>query len=104
MNRELLNLQLGYGVFSPEAKPGHSNNIVLEMEGIFQKFKWTEDVLLRHKISILDQNQSHRRSQDLSSQELTKLDTGFSIPNSVLLDSSTYIKQDALLIQILLYL
>ncbi|KAH8257236.1 hypothetical protein KR038_005996 [Drosophila bunnanda] len=99
MNRELLNLQLGYGVFSPEA-----NNIMLEMGGIFQKFKWAEDVLLKHKISILDQSHSHRRSQDLSSQELTKLDTGFSIPNSVLLDSSTYIKQDALLIQILLYL
>ncbi|KAH8305847.1 hypothetical protein KR059_012778, partial [Drosophila kikkawai] len=99
MNRELLNLQLGHGVFSPEA-----NDIMLEMGGIFQKFKWSEDVLLKHKISILDQSHSHRRSQDLSSQELTKLDTGFSIPNSVLLDSSTYIKQDALLIQILLYL
>ncbi|XP_017081126.1 uncharacterized protein LOC108114582 [Drosophila eugracilis] len=103
MNRDLLNLQLGYGIFNPQSKPGQSNNILLEMDGIFQNTKWTEDVPLKHKISILDQNQSHRRSLDLSSQALNKLDMGFSIPNSVLLGSS-YIKQNALLIQILLYL
>ncbi|XP_033158763.1 uncharacterized protein LOC117140110 isoform X2 [Drosophila mauritiana] len=103
MNRELLNLQLGYGVFNPKSKTGQSNNILLEMDGIFQNTKWTEDIQLKHKISILDQSHTHRRTQDLSSQVLNKLDMGFSIPNSVLLGSS-YIKQNALLIQILLYL
>ncbi|XP_017122197.1 uncharacterized protein LOC108142698 [Drosophila elegans] len=103
MNRELLNLQLGYGIFNPQSKPGQSNNILLEMDGIFQNAKWNEDVALKHKISILDQNHLHRRTQDLSSQALNKLDMGFSIPNSVLL-GSTFIKQNALLIQILLYL
>uniref|UniRef100_Q9VPG9 RT08523p n=1 Tax=Drosophila melanogaster TaxID=7227 RepID=Q9VPG9_DROME len=103
MNRELLNLQLGYGVFNPKSKTGQSNNILLEMDGIFQNTKWTEDIQLKHKISILDQSHTQRRTQDLSSQVLNKLDTGFSIPNSVLLGSS-YIKQNALLIQILLYL
>ncbi|XP_017059659.1 uncharacterized protein LOC108100345 [Drosophila ficusphila] len=103
MNRELLNLQLGHGVFNPHSKPGQSNNVLLEMDGIFQNAKWAEDVPLKHKISILDQNHIHRRTQDLSSQTLNKLDMGFSIPNSVLL-GSTYIKQNALLIQILLYL
>ncbi|KAH8361516.1 hypothetical protein KR084_006910 [Drosophila pseudotakahashii] len=101
MNRELLNLQLGYGIFNPASKPGQSDNVVIEMGGIFQNTKWTEDVPLKHKISILDQ--SHRMTQDLSSQALNKLDMGFSIPNSVLLGSS-YIKQNSLLIQILLYL
>ncbi|KAH8300404.1 hypothetical protein KR018_004448 [Drosophila ironensis] len=101
MNRELLNLQLGYA-FAP-SKSGQTNNIMLDMGGLFQKFKWTEDVTIKHKISILDQNHSNQKSQDLSSQELTKLGAGFSIPNSVLLNS-TYIKQNALLIQILLYL
>ncbi|EDW95185.2 uncharacterized protein Dyak_GE19672 [Drosophila yakuba] len=103
MNRELLNLQLGYGIFNPKSNPGQSNNILLEMDGIFQNTKWTEDIQLKHKISILDQSHTHRRTQDLSSQVLNKLDMGFSIPNSVLLGSS-YIKQNALLIQILLYL
>ncbi|KAH8379456.1 hypothetical protein KR009_005086, partial [Drosophila setifemur] len=103
MNRELLNLQLGYAFVPTDSKPGQSNNIMLDMGGIFQKFKWTEDVTLKHKLSLLDQNHINRKSQDLSSQELTKLGTGFSIPNSVLLNS-TFIKQDALLIQILLYL
>ncbi|XP_016997150.2 uncharacterized protein [Drosophila takahashii] len=101
MNRELLNLQLGYGIFNPSSKPGQSDNVVIEMGGIFQNTKWTEDVPLKHKISILDQ--SHRMTQDLSSQALNKLDMGFSIPNSVLL-GSPYIKQNSLLIQILLYL
>ncbi|XP_016924646.3 uncharacterized protein [Drosophila suzukii] len=101
MNRELLNLQLGYGIFNPQSKPGQSNNVLIEMGGIFQNTKWTEDLQVKHKISILDQ--SVRMTQDLSSPALSKLDMGFSIPNSVLLGSS-YIKQNALLIQILLYL
>ncbi|XP_016970031.1 uncharacterized protein LOC108037876 [Drosophila rhopaloa] len=103
MNRELLNLQLGYGIFNPESKTGQSDNILMEMDGIFQNAKWNEDVALNHKISILDQNHIHRRTQDLSSQALNKLDMGFAIPNNVLL-GSTYVKQNALLIQILLYL
>ncbi|XP_016955737.1 uncharacterized protein LOC108028420 [Drosophila biarmipes] len=101
MNRELLNLQLGYGIFNPQSKPGQSNNVLIEMGGIFQNTKWNEDVQVKHKISILDQ--SVRMTQDLSSPALSKLDMGFAIPNSVLLGSS-YIKQNALLIQILLYL
>lgn len=99
MNRDLLNLQLEYATSPSVSKSGQSNNIMLDMGGMFQEFQWTEDVKLKHKLSILDQS----KSQDLSSQELTKLGVGFSIPNSVLL-GSTYIKQNTLLIQILLYL
>ncbi|KAH8339011.1 hypothetical protein KR074_000522 [Drosophila pseudoananassae] len=103
MNRDLLNLQLEYATSPSVSKSGQSNNIMLDMGGMFQEFQWTEDVKLKHKLSILDQNLGNRNSQDLSSQELTKLGVGFSMPNSVLL-GSTYIKQNALLIQILLYL
>lgn len=103
MNRDLLNLQLEYSNSPSMSKSGQSNNIMLDMGGMFQEFQWTEDVKLKHKLSILDQSLGIRKSQDLSSQELTKLGVGFSIPNSVLL-GSTYIKQNALLIQILLYL
>jgi len=68
MNRELLNLQLGYGIFNPQSKPGQSNNVLIEMGGIFQNTKWTEDLQVKHKISILDQ--SVRMTQDLSSPAL----------------------------------
>ncbi|BFF98690.1 uncharacterized protein DMAD_06776 [Drosophila madeirensis] len=101
LNRELLNLQLGYAQLLP---PGEQKNIALDMGGIFKTMKhWTDDTPFKHKISILDQNYSHRKAKDLGSQELTKLETGFSIPNSALL-GSTYIKQNTLLIQIILYL
>ncbi|EDW39552.1 GL11880 [Drosophila persimilis] len=100
LNRELLNLQLGYA----HVLPGDQKNIVLDMGGIFKTMKhWTDDTPFKHKISILDQNYSHRKAKDLGSQELTKLETGFSIPHSALL-GSTYIKQNSLLIQIILYL
>ncbi|XP_022215474.2 uncharacterized protein LOC111069639 [Drosophila obscura] len=101
LNRELLNLQLGYAQVPP---PGGQKNIALDMGGMFKTMKhWTDDTPFKHKISILDQNYSHRKAKDLGSQELTKLETGFSIPNSALL-GSTYIKQNTLLIQIILYL
>ncbi|XP_068143336.1 uncharacterized protein [Drosophila tropicalis] len=107
LNREMLNLQLGYAFSTPEQGVSHhNNNIMLDMGlgGFFKQLKWTDQATLKHKISILDQYQSHQhRSQDLSSQELTKLDMGFSIPHSALL-GSTYIKNNSLLIQILLYL
>ncbi|EDW72854.1 uncharacterized protein Dwil_GK16957 [Drosophila willistoni] len=110
LNREMMNLQLGYAFSTPEQGVGHhnnnNNNIMLDMGlgGFFKQLKWTDQATLKHKISILDQYQSHQhRSQDLSSQELTKLDMGFSIPHSALL-GSTYIKSNSLLIQILLYL
>ncbi|XP_017137798.1 uncharacterized protein LOC108152751 [Drosophila miranda] len=100
LNRELLNLQLGYA----HVLPGDQKNIVLDMGGIFKTMKhWTDGTPFKHKISILDQNYSHRKAKDLGSQELTKLETGFSIPHSALL-GSTYIKQNSLLIQIILYL
>ncbi|XP_060656683.1 uncharacterized protein LOC132791672 [Drosophila nasuta] len=99
LHRDMINLQL------TQAYPSKSkeNNIILDMGGQLKHLKWAEHETLKHKISLLDQSQTHRRTQDLSSQELTKLDMGFSIPNSALLGSN-YVRHNSLLIQVILYL
>ncbi|XP_032591250.1 uncharacterized protein LOC6557768 [Drosophila grimshawi] len=103
MHREMINLQLALAYPSHDHASGKENNIMLDMGGQWKQLKWTEHVAFKHKISLLNQNPSHRRTQDLSSQELTKLDMGFSIPNSAIVGSN-YVRHNSLLIQIILYL
>ncbi|KAM8708040.1 hypothetical protein ACLKA7_015071 [Drosophila subpalustris] len=103
LHREMINLQLTLAYPSHDLGKGNENNIILDMGGQFKHLKWAEHETFKHKIALLDQSQSHRRTQDLSSQELTKLDMGFSIPNSALIGSN-YVRHNSLLIQVILYL
>ncbi|XP_064545508.1 uncharacterized protein LOC135433396 [Drosophila montana] len=103
LHRDMINLQLALAYPAHDPGKGKENNIMLDMGGQWKQLKWTDRVAFKHKIALLDQNQSHRRTQDLSSQELTKLDMGFSIPNSAILGSN-YVRHNSLLIQIILYL
>lgn len=103
LHRDMINLQLALAYPAHDPGQGKENNIMLDMGGQWKQLKWADRVAFKHKISLLDQNQSHRRTQDLSSQELTKLDMGFSIPNSAILGSN-YVRHNSLLIQIILYL
>ncbi|TDG42117.1 hypothetical protein AWZ03_011449 [Drosophila navojoa] len=104
LHRDMINLQLAmaYPTYENGVK-GKENNIMLDMGGQWKPLKWADRIAFKHKISLLDQQRSHRRPQDLSSLELTKLDSGFSIPNSAILGSN-YVKHNSLLIQIILYL
>ncbi|KAH8370281.1 hypothetical protein KR093_002924, partial [Drosophila rubida] len=99
LHRDMIHLQLTLAHPSKTKE----NNIILDMGGQLKHLKWAAPETLRHKIALLDQSQTHRRTQDLSSQELTKLDMGFSIPNSALLGSN-YVRHNSLLIQVILYL
>ncbi|XP_017844033.1 uncharacterized protein LOC108600775 isoform X2 [Drosophila busckii] len=100
LQRELIMLQLALA--QPAHGHGKENNIILDMGGQYKQLKWAEHLPLKHKISLLDQHAGHRHT-DLSSQELNKLDMGFSIPNSAVLGSN-YVRHNSLLIQIILYL
>lgn len=97
----MIYLQLTMAYPSSERGKGKQNNIVLDMGGQLKQLKWAENVLFKHKISVLDQ--SHPRAQDLSSLELTKLDMGFPIPNSAIMGSN-YVRHNSILIQVILYL
>ncbi|KAH8261033.1 hypothetical protein KR044_002373, partial [Drosophila immigrans] len=99
LHRDMIHLQLTLAYPSKSKE----NNIILDMGGQLKHLKWAEPATLKHKIALLDQSQTHRRTQDLSSQELSKLDMGFSIPNSALLGSN-YVRHNSLLIQVILYL
>jgi len=103
LHREMINLQLTLAYPSNDHGKSKENNIILDMGGQFKHLKWAEHETFKHKIALLDQSQSHRRTQDLSSQELTKLDMGFSIPNSAIIGSN-YVRHNSLLIQVILYL
>lgn len=71
------------------------------MGGQLKQLKWAENVLFKHKISVLDQSQS--RTPNLNSQVLTKLDMGFPIPNSAIIGSN-FVRHNSILIQVILYL
>ncbi|KAH8419533.1 hypothetical protein KR222_004883, partial [Zaprionus bogoriensis] len=100
LHREMIYLQLTLA-YPNDHEGGRENKIMLDMGGQLKQLKWAENVPFKHKISILDRSQ--RRSQDLSSQELTKLDMGFPIPNSAI-TGSNFVRHNSLLIQVILYL
>lgn len=96
LNRDLLYLQIesvSLDVFS------NSSNIILETGNLFQEIETKK--LFRHKIIILDQASAEQT--DLISQEFLNTNSGFMIPNSAI-SSSSYSKDDSILIKIIIYL
>ncbi|KAM7346599.1 uncharacterized protein ACRADG_006465 isoform 2-T2 [Cochliomyia hominivorax] len=96
LHRDFLYLQLEDYSSKPLLSLG--NSIILETGGMFKEIN---SDTFKYKMSILDQNK--KRSSDLVSQEFDNYDSGFLIPNSALIDTP-FIKDDALLIQLFLYL
>lgn len=96
LNRDLLYLQIesvSLDVIS------NSSNIILETGNLFQEIETKK--LFRHKIIILDQASAEQT--DLISQEFLNTNSGFMIPNSAI-SSSSYSKDDSILIKIIIYL
>lgn len=98
LNRDFLYLQIES--VSQEALL-NSSNIILETGNLFQEIEIETKKLFRHKIIILDQTGSEQT--DLISQEFLNTNNGFMIPNSAIA-SSSYSKDDSILIKIIIYL
>lgn len=96
LNRDLLYLQIES--VSPDVI-SDSSNIILETGNLFQEIETKK--LFRHKIIILDQASAEQT--DLISQEFLNTNSGFMIPNSAI-SSSSYSKDDSILIKIIIYL
>lgn len=75
-----------------------NSSIILETGNLFKEIETVKQ--FRHKIVILDQSPD---KDDLISQEFADTASGFMIPNSVIL-SSSYLKENCVLIKIIIYL
>ncbi|XP_059607566.1 uncharacterized protein LOC132255509 [Phlebotomus argentipes] len=94
LKRDYLYLQLEQ---SPREVAGNGS-IILETGSIFKEIETKK--FFRHKIAILDHTSA---KSDLISQEFLSINSGFPIPNSAIL-SSSYCRNDVVLIKILIYL
>ncbi|GAB0095723.1 mediator of RNA polymerase II transcription subunit 15 [Sergentomyia squamirostris] len=94
LKRDYLYLQLEQ---SPKEVSGNGS-IILETGSIFKEIETKK--FFRHKIAILDHTSA---KNDLISQEFLNINTGFPIPNSAIL-SSSYCRNDVILIKVLIYL
>lgn len=94
LKRDYLYLQLEQ---SPKDVTGNSS-IILETGSIFKEIETKK--FFKHKIAVLDHTSA---KSDLISQEFLSINSGFPIPNSAIL-SSSYCRNDLVLIKILIYL
>ena len=95
LNRDYLYLRLEE--ISKEQAHGLSS-VILETGDLFHEIE-TEEAF-RYKITVLDQS---AKKDDLISQEFTDTTSGFMIPSSALTET-TYVKDDLILIKVILYL
>lgn len=99
LNRDYLYLRLEE---TPKNYTSSSSSVVLETGGGDDLFHEIETAkMFRHKIIVLDQS---AKKSDLISQEFSDTASGFMIPSSALTSTDTYIKDNVILIKVILYL
>lgn len=99
LNRDMIFMKLEsvpHDVVLREKSP----NIILKRGDMFKEIE-TQKVF-RHKIIILDQDNTSSQA-DMISQEFLNTNAGFMLPTTAL-TSSSYVKDDAILIKVIIYL